>query len=115
MTVILAGMRVLDTNVRGTQHGVLTKNPGTLSNDFFINLLDMSTVWEPISESANLFEGRDRFSDDVKWMATRTDLIFGSNSQLRALAETYACDDSKEKFINDFTNAWSKIMNLDRF
>ena len=114
MTVLVGGMRVLNTNVRGSQHGVLTKNPGSLSNDFFINLLDMSTEWEAISGSANLFEGRDRTSGDIKWMATRTDLIFGSNSQLRAIAEVYACNDSKEKFVYDFVKVWSKAMNLDR-
>ena len=114
MTVLVGGMRVLNTNVRGSQHGVLTKNPGSLSNDFFINLLDMSTEWEAISGSANLFEGRDRTSGDIKWMATRTDLIFGSNSQLRAIAEVYACNDSKEKFVHDFVKVWSKVMNLDR-
>jgi len=114
MTVLVGGMRVLNTNVRGSQHGVLTKNPGSLSNDFFINLLDMSTEWEAISGSANLFEGRDRTSGDIKWMATRTDLIFGSNSQLRAIAEVYACNDSKEKFVHDFVKVWSKVMSLDR-
>jgi catalase-peroxidase len=114
MTVLVGGMRVLNTNVRGSQHGVLTKNPGSLSNDFFINLLDMSTEWEAISGSANLFEGRDRTSGDIKWMATRADLIFGSNSQLRAIAEVYACNDSKEKFVHDFVKVWSKVMNLHR-
>jgi catalase-peroxidase len=115
MTVLLGGMRVLNTNIRGIQHGVLTKKPGVLSNDFFINLLDMSVEWKPSSDSPILFEGRDRNTGDVKWMGTRTDLIFGSNSQLRAIAETYACDDAEEKFVNDFVQVWSKIMNLDRF
>jgi len=115
MTVLLGGMRVLNTNLRGKKYGVLTSNPGCLSNDFFINLLDMKIVWEPSLESSDLFEGRDRITGDVKWMGTRVDLIFGSNSQLRALAETYACDDSEQKFINDFANVWIKIMNLDKF
>ena len=115
MTVLLGGMRVLNTNLRGKKYGVLTSNPGCLSNDFFINLLDMKIVWEPSLESSDLFEGRDRITGDVKWMGTRVDLIFGSNSQLRALAETYACDDSEQKFINDFGNVWIKIMNLDKF
>ena len=115
MTVLLGGMRVLNTNLRGKKYGVLTSNPGCLSNDFFINLLDMKIAWEPSLESSDLFEGRDRITGDVKWMGTRVDLIFGSNSQLRALAETYACDDSEQKFINDFGNVWIKIMNLDKF
>ena len=115
MTVLLGGMRVLNTNLRGKKYGVLTSNPGCLSNDFFINLLDMKIAWEPSLESSDLFEGRDRITGDVKWMGTRVDLIFGSNSQLRALAETYACDDSEQKFINDFANVWIKIMNLDKF
>jgi catalase-peroxidase len=115
MTVLLAGMRVLNTNVRGSQTGVLTKNPGVLSNDFLINILDIRTEWRQISGSVNLFEGIDRTTGDVKWMASRTDLIFGSNSQLRAISEAYACKDSKEKFIHDFVKVWSKLMNLDRF
>jgi catalase-peroxidase len=115
MTVLLAGMRVLNTNVRGSQTGVLTKNPGVLSNDFLINILDIRTEWTQISGSVNLFEGIDRTTGDVKWMASRTDLIFGSNSQLRAISEAYACKDSKEKFIHDFVKVWSKLMNLDRF
>ena len=114
MTVLLAGMRVLDVNYGGSKNGVLTNKPGHLSNDFFLNLLDMSTEWKAINGS-NLFEGRDRETDDIKWTATRADLIFGSNSQLRAIAETYACKDSEEKFINDFVKVWKKIMNLDRF
>ena len=114
MTVLLGGMRVLDVNYGGSKNGVLTNKPGHLSNDFFLNLLDMSTEWKAINGS-NLFEGRDRETDDIKWTATRADLIFGSNSQLRAIAETYACKDSEEKFINDFVKVWKKIMNLDRF
>ena len=115
MSTLLAGMRVLNTNVNGTHHGVLTKNTEALSNDFFINLLDMSTEWLSSPESSDLFEGRDRESGELKWTATRADLIFGSNSQLRAIAESYASEDSKEKFINDFASVWSKVMNLDRF
>jgi catalase-peroxidase len=108
-------MRVLGANAYGAQHGVFTKNPETLSNDFFVNLLDMSTKWEASSASQNEFVGRDRATGDIKWTATRADLIFGSNSQLRALAEAYACADSNEKFVHDFVAAWSKVMNLDRF
>ena len=115
MTVLLGGMRVLDTNYNGSKHGVFTKNPETLSNDFFINLLDLGTTWNATSDAADLFEGSDRSTGKVKWTATRNDLIFGSNSELRAIAEVYACDDSKEKFVNDFVAAWDKVMNLDRF
>ena len=115
MTVLLAGMRVLDTNYNGTKHGLLTNNPGALTNDFFINLLDMNIEWEAQSNSEILFNGVDRKSGNIVWTATRSDLIFGSNSQLRALAESYACDDSKEKFVNDFVKVWTKVMNLDRF
>jgi catalase-peroxidase len=115
MSVLVAGMRVLGANAYGAQHGVFTKNPETLSNDFFVNLLDMSTKWEASSASQNEFVGRDRTTGDIKWTATRADLIFGSNSQLRALAEAYACADSNEKFVHDFATAWSKVMNLDRF
>ena len=114
MTVLLGGMRVLDVNYANSKNGVLTKNPGHLTNDFFVNLLDMSTEWKPLS-SSNIFEGRDRETNDIKWMATKVDLVFGSNSQLRAIAESYACDDSQEKFVNDFIKVWKKIMNLDRF
>ncbi len=114
MTVLVGGMRVLDVNYGNSKHGVLTNNPGSLTNDFFLNLLDMSTEWSPISNT-NMFEGRDRETNDIKWTCTRADLIFGSNSQLRAIAETYACNDSKEKFIEDFIRVWKKIMNLDRF
>jgi catalase-peroxidase len=115
MTVLVGGMRVLKTNFGGSQHGVLTERPETLTNDFFVNLLDMSTGWTPAAGDANLFEGRDRTTDDLKWTATRVDLVFGSNSRLRALAEVYACEDSSEKFLNDFVAAWDKVMNLDRF
>ncbi len=115
MTVLVGGMRVLDANHDGSKHGVLTKNPGTLSNDFFTNLLDMGTEWKAVSDKKEIFEGKDRASGDVKWTATRADLIFGSNSELRALAEVYASDDAKEKFVNDFIAAWSKVMQLDRF
>ena len=114
MTVLLGGMRVLDVNYGSSKNGVLTKNPGCLTNDFFVNLLDMSTEWKPLN-SSNIFEGRDRETNDIKWMATKVDLVFGSNSQLRAIAESYACNDSQEKFVNDFIKVWKKIMNLDRF
>jgi catalase-peroxidase len=115
MTVLVAGMRVLNTNIRGSQVGVLTQKPGVLSNDFLQNILDMGVEWKQIPGSSNLFEAIDRKTGDIKWMATRADLIFGSNSQLRAISEVYACDDSQEKFVNDFVNVWQKIMNLDRF
>ncbi len=115
MTVLIGGMRVLKTNVGGSPHGVFTKRPETLTNDFFVNLLDMSTVWKATSEENEVFEGCDRASGEFKWTATRVDLIFGSNSQLRALAEVYACKDSAEKFVHDFVAAWNKVMNLDRF
>jgi len=114
MTVLVGGMRVLNTNVGGSQHGVFTKRPEKLTNDFFVNLLDMNTVWNATADD-NVFEGRDRATGELKWTGTRVDLIFGSNSQLRALAEVYACEDSKEKFVHDFIAAWNKIMNLDRF
>ena len=115
MTVLIGGMRMLGANFDGSKHGVFTENTETLSNDYFSNLLDMGTVWKPTSEDAELFEGRDRESGDLKWTATRVDLIFGSNSQLRAIAEVYACEDSQDKFITDFISAWEKVMNLDRF
>lgn len=115
MTVLLGGMRVLNANFNSTSYGVLTNRPGVLSNDFFVNLLDMNTVWKANSESQETFEGRDRKSGAVRWTATRADLIFGSNSELRALAEVYASGDAKEKFVNDFIKAWVKVMNLDRF
>ncbi len=115
MTVIIGGMRVLNTNFDNSKHGVFTKNPEVLSNDFFVNLLDMSTAWMPTSEDKDKFDGRDRKTGKVKWTATRADLIFGSNSELRALAEVYGSVDSQEKFVHDFIAAWTKVMNLDRF
>jgi catalase-peroxidase len=115
MTVLVGGMRVLNTNFGGSQHGVFTKRPETLTNDFFVNLLDMSTTWKATSEDEDLFEGRDRATGELKWTGTRVDLIFGSNSQLRALAEVYGCEDSQEKFLHDFVAVWNKVMNLDRF
>jgi catalase-peroxidase len=115
LTVLLGGMRVMDTNWDHSKHGVLTHTPGSLTNDFFLNLLDMKTKWGPTSDAAEVFEGRDRGNGTVKWTATRVDLIFGSNSELRALVEVYACDDAKEKFVHDFVAAWAKVMNLDRF
>ncbi|MCE4563071.1 catalase/peroxidase HPI [Maribellus sp. CM-23] len=115
MTVLVGGLRVLNTNYDHSQHGVFTPKPEALSNDFFVNLLDMATVWKPVSEDGDLFEGRDRKSGELKWTGTRVDLIFGSNSELRALAEVYGSADAKEKFVTDFVAAWSKVMNLDRF
>ena len=115
MTVLIGGMRVLNTNFDHSQHGVFTGNPEALTNDFFVNLLDMGTTWKATSDTQQLFEGRDRITGEVKWTGTRTDLIFGSNSELRALAEVYACEDGKMKFVNDFIAAWTKVMNLDRF
>jgi catalase-peroxidase len=115
MTVLVGGLRVLNVNVGQSPHGVFTKRPGTLTNDFFVNLLDMGTQWQPCSKEADLFEGRDRKTGQVKWTGTRVDLVFGSNSQLRALAEVYACGDGKEQFVRDFVAAWTKVMNLDRF
>ena len=115
MTVLLGGMRVLNANFGKARHGVLTKRPEVLTNDFFVNLLDMDTVWHPTPDDRELFEGRDRTTGELKWTGTRVDLIFGSNSQLRALAEVYACQDSPEKFVHDFVAAWNKVMSLDRF
>jgi catalase-peroxidase len=115
MTVLLGGMRVLNANFDNSQHGVFTGRPETLTNDFFLNLLDFNTKWSATPGSEDLFEGRDRKTGEVKWTGTRVDLIFGSNSELRAIAEVYACDDSEEKFIQDFVAAWNKVMNLDRF
>ncbi|UCG96200.1 MAG: catalase/peroxidase HPI [Burkholderiales bacterium] len=114
MTVLIGGMRALNANVGQSRHGILTGAPGTLTNDFFVNLLDMKTEWRPTATDG-VYEGRDRASGQVKWTATRVDLVFGSNSELRALAEVYACDDNRQKFVNDFAAAWSKVMNLDRF
>ena len=115
MTVLVGGLRVLGANVGKSTHGVFTKRPETLTNDFFLSLLDMSTQWQPGNGSEGVYEGRDRKTNEVKWTGTRVDLIFGSNSQLRALAEVYACADSKEKFVKDFVAAWTKVMNHDRF
>ncbi|MDB5067110.1 MAG: Catalase or Peroxidase, partial [Chloroflexi bacterium] len=115
MTVLIGGMRALNANFGQSQHGVFTDRPGTLTNDFFVNLLDMSTEWKPSASSENVFEGRDRATGEIKWTGTAADLVFGSNSQLRAISEVYACDDSKEKFVRDFVAAWDKVMNLDRF
>lgn len=115
MTVLIGGMRVLDTNWDGSKHGVLTDRPGTLTNDFFTNLLDLGTTWDATDDSEQVFEGRDRGTRELKWTGTRADLIFGSNSELRSYAEVYGCDDSQEKFVQDFVAAWIKVMNLDRF
>jgi catalase-peroxidase len=115
MTVLVGGMRVLDANFGQSKHGVFTKRPGTLTNDFFVNLLDMSTAWKATAQDDDVFEGRDRATGELKWTGTRVDLIFGSNSQLRALAEVYGSEDSREKFLRDFVAVWNKVMNLDRF
>src|SRR5206468_7361943 len=115
MTVLVGGLRALGANHGGTKHGVFAKKPGALTTDFFVNLLDMSTTWAPTPENDIVFEGRDRKSGQVKWTATRADLVFGSNSQLRALAEVHAQDDSGKKFVKDFVTAWNKVMNADRF
>jgi catalase-peroxidase len=114
MTVLIGGMRALNANFGQSKHGVFTNRPGTLTNDFFVNLLDMGTKWEA-SSTEGVFEGRDRATGEVKWTGTRVDLVFGSNSQLRAIAEVYACDDAKETFVKDFVAAWNKVMNLDRY
>ena len=115
MTVLLGGMRVINTNFDNSNNGVFTKTPGKLNNDFFVNLLDMNTTWREISSKEDLFEGRDRKTGKVKWQGTRADLIFGSNSQLRAISEVYATEDSKDKFLNDFVTAWTKVMNAERY
>jgi catalase-peroxidase len=115
MTVLLGGLRVLNANFGKSQHGVFTKRPETLTKDFFVNLLDMRTAWQATAEDDAVFEGRDRLTGALKWTGTRVDLVFGSNSQLRAVAEVYACADSQEKFLHDFVAAWNKVMNLDRF
>ncbi len=115
MTVLTGGLRVLNANLGQTQHGVFTQRPGKLTNDFFVNLLDMRTAWKAASEVGDLFEGRDRATGELKWTGTRVDLVFGSNSQLRAIAEVYGCEDSEQKFVHDFVAAWNKVMNLDRF
>jgi catalase-peroxidase len=115
LTVLVGGLRVLDTNIGGAKHGVFTKRTGALTNDFFVNLLDMGTEWKPVSDAQEAFEGRDRKTGELKWTGTRVDLIFGSNSQLRAVAEVYGSSDAQEKFVHDFVAAWNKVMNLDRF
>jgi catalase-peroxidase len=115
LTVLVGGLRVLGANAGGSKHGEFTKRPGTLTNDFFVNLLDMSTEWKPSEGAEGVYEGRDRKMNEVKWTATRADLIFGSHSQLRALAEVYGSSDGKEKLVKDFAKAWAKVMNLDRF
>ncbi|HEY2523817.1 MAG TPA: peroxidase family protein, partial [Candidatus Binataceae bacterium] len=115
MTVLVGGMRALNANFGQSKHGVFTNRPETLTNDFFFNLLDMRTQWQPSAGSDGVYEGRDRKTNESKWTGTRVDLVFGSNSELRAIAEVYACDDSKEKFAKDFAAAWAKVMNLDRF
>jgi catalase-peroxidase len=115
MTVLVGGMRVLKANFGGGNHGVFTKRPEALTNDFFVNLLDMGTEWKPVSPDADLFEGRDRKSGKIKWTGTRIDLVFGSNSQLRAQAEVYGSSDAEKKFVHDFVATWNKVMNLDRF
>jgi catalase-peroxidase len=113
--VLVGGLRMLGANVGRSTHGMFTTRVGLLTNDFFVNLLDMGTVWKPTSDARDTFEGRDRKTGELKWTGTRVDLVFGSNSQLRALAEVYAQDDAKEKFVSDFVAAWNKVMNLDRF
>jgi catalase-peroxidase len=115
MTVLVGGMRALNTNFGQSAHGVFTDRPETLTNDFFVNLLDMSTEWKPSASTENVYEGRDRASGEVKRTATAADLVFGSNSQLRAIAEVYGAGDGNEKFVRDFVAAWDKVMNLDRF
>ena len=115
MTVLIGGMRVLDTNFDRSRHGILTDQREVLTNDFFVNLLSLGIKWEDISEDESLFAGRDRKTGEVRWTGTRVDLIFGSNSELRALAEVYGSSDSQKKFVNDFIAAWSKVMHLDRF
>jgi len=115
LTVLIGGLRVLNANFGQSQHGVFTKRPGALTNDFFVNIIDMGTAWKPVSDAKDVFEGRDRATGELKWTGARVDLVFGSNSQLRALAEVYASDDSQDKFVHDFVAAWTKVMNLDRF
>jgi catalase-peroxidase len=115
MTALVGGMRSLNANFEQSEHGVFTDRPETLTNDFFVNLLDMGTEWKASASAENVYEGRDRLSGEVKWTATAVDLVFGSNSQLRAISEVYACNDAEEKFLRDFVAAWGKVMNLDRF
>ena len=115
MTVLVGGLRVLEANTAQSKHGVFTSKPGTLSNDFFVNLLDMSTKWQKSGKNEGVYEGVDRKTGNLRWTATPVDLIFGSHSELRAIAEVYASEDAKEKFVRDFAAAWTKVMNLDRF
>lgn len=115
MTALVGGMRALNANFGQAQHGVFTDRPGQLTNDFFVNLLDMNTEWQATSDADDVFEGRDRATGDVKWTGTRVDLVFGSNSQLRAIAEVYGQDDAQARFVHDFVAAWDKVMKLDRF
>jgi catalase-peroxidase len=114
LTVLVGGLRVLNASAGQSGRGVFTTRPGTLTNDFFVNLLDMDVEWRPTSDAGEAFEGRARGTGEIKWTGSRVDLIFGSNSELRALAEVYACDDAQEKFVGDFVAAWDKVMNLDR-
>jgi catalase-peroxidase len=115
MTVLIGGLRALNANFGHTEYGVFTRQPGVLTNDFFVNLLDMGTKWQKSANTEGVLEGRDRTTGELKWTGTVVDLVFGSNSQLRALAEVYACADSQQAFVQDFVAAWSKVMNLDRF
>jgi len=115
MTVLVGGMRALNANCGQSKHGLLTERPGTLTNDFFVNLLDMATEWNVSASDKNVYEGRDRATGEIKWTGTPVDLVFGSNSELRAVAEFYAQEDSREKFVHDFVAAWNKVMNNDRF
>jgi len=115
MTALVGGMRVLNANADQSERGVFTDRPGTLTNDYFVNLLDMGTEWKAVSKDADVFEGRDRRTGEVKWSGTRVDLVFGSNSELRALAEVYGSSDAQKKFVHDFVAAWSKVMNLGRY
>ena len=115
LTVLIGGMRALDTNTGGSKHGVLTKRPGMLTNDFFVNLLDMRTAWKATSDTKDVFEARDASTGQLEWTGTRVDLLIGSNAQLRALAEVYASSDAQAQFVQDFVAAWNKVMNLDRY
>ena len=115
MTVLVGGMRVLGTNSNGSSHGVFTARPGALTNDFFVNLLDINTEWHAIDDSEEAFEGRNRATGQLTWTGSRFDLVFGSNSQLRAISEVYGSDDAQQKFVTDFVAAWNKVMNADRF
>jgi catalase-peroxidase len=115
LTVLVGGLRVLGANTGGSKHGVFTQAPGALTNDFFVNLLDMGTAWKAASDAKDVFEGRDRKTGAVKWTGSRVDLVFGSNAVLRALAEVYASADAKKKFVDDFVATWTKVMNLDRY